>query len=190
MQLATEETRQNGSDTLRGFYEHDIGMLDRVYSKLERLGRVKPGASQFQRWAACAGSLRRMESAENPDKQLIERAAGAVAGCSAASAVGGKASETDPLERLLAAYQKIAERKPGAAKDVIRAIDGRLLWLAPDSGKIDNVRRWERWADAVAALRFRGSNDLGRFVHKQMKNEKDADVRAALERAEKGLASR
>ncbi len=189
------EAEQSGSEHARYHVGHRFGQLDYVYSRLERLGRIKPGATEFQRRAACEGALRRLESVDQPDAALIERAAAAVAACGAGNTLNpqrgpGRQVETDPMERLLAAYQKIAERKPGVAKEVIRAIDGRLLWLAQDSGKIDSVRRWDRWADAVAALRFRGSNDLGRFVHRRLKDEKDDEIRGALERAEKGLTSR
>jgi len=196
-QTLVEQARNEAEQTeqARRFVACDIGGLDYVYSRLEQLGRIKPGASEFQKWAACEGTLQQLEQQEKPDAGLIERAAAAVAACGASTAAKqprgpGRPAEPDPLERLLIAYRKIAERNPGAPKDVIQAIDGRLLWLAQDSGRIDSQARWDRWSDAVAALRFRGSHDLGRFLHKQLKSEKDTDILAALEQAQSGLAKR
>lgn len=56
--------------------------------------------------------------------------------------------------------------------------------------KADAKAWWDRWSDAEAALRLRGSHHLGRFVHRRSRTEKDSDIRAALERAQEGLTKR
>lgn len=94
------------------------------------------------------------------------------------------------VERLLIAFRAILTRKPGLDRDIVRAIDARLLSLPKDSGKIGTERHWELWADAVAALRSRGSFKIGAYIRRRLKSEKDPRVRDALSSAAVGLTGR
>lgn len=92
----------------------------------------------------------------------------------------------DLLSRLLIAY-RAALKEDRAEKDAVRFIDGKLLSLARDSGRLSGERHWSLWAEAVSELRHRSSRDTRRYVFHDG-GKQHADVPVALEGLRKAQA--
>ncbi len=141
-------------------------------------GRTAPDLRQVEE------ALRAL-AAPAPDARSIERAARL-----AALDFGRREQNDDFIARLLIAYREILNR-PGKEipKDTVRAIDEQLLWLARDTHRLEDVKNWSLWADAVAALRgVRASRDLKRFVYQDAANQiTEPAFRKEVERAKKAL---
>jgi len=167
-----------------------------VSEERERLDRIlRSGTSTVQQTPAeraLAGSrpqhaeqaVRMLALGKRPTVESVARATRL-----ATVDFGKPALNEDLISRLLLAYRTVLERREGVSKEVVRAIDERLLWLARDSGKLTTPRHWELWADAVIALGgVRASRELERYVlHDAPKGKAEPLVARELERAGQGL---
>lgn len=183
---ATEWSRELANAEYEATVAADLRRVDRNYEKLEQIGRSATIADAGLRsWAATEQALHALEDESRATEAVVNRAAQRVA-----ANRGDVHRGADTLCRLMTAYERILKRQPPATKGVVRAIDARLLWLAKDSRPLTSAPRWSCWSRAVAALGHRGSHELGRFVHDRQKHEADAEIAAALQRAESGLSRR
>lgn len=167
-----------------------------VSEKRERLDRIlrsgTPAVQQTPAERALAGS--RPQHAEQAVRMLALGSRPTVASVERATRLatvdfGKPALNEDLLCRLLLAYRTVLERRESVSKEVVRAIDERLLWLARDSGKLSTARQWELWADAVIALGgVRASRELEKYVlHDAAKGRLGPPVSREVERAGQGL---
>jgi len=92
----------------------------------------------------------------------------------------------DMLSRLLIAYRAVL-KEDRAEKDAVRFIDGKLLSLARDAGRLSGERHWSLWAEAVSELRHRSSREMRRYVFHDG-GKQHADVPVALEGLRKAQA--
>jgi len=92
----------------------------------------------------------------------------------------------DMLSRLLIAYRAVL-KEGRVEKDAVRFIDGKLLSLARDSGRLSGERHWSLWAEAVSELRHRSSRDMRRYVFHDG-GKQHVDVPVALEGLRKAQA--
>jgi len=92
----------------------------------------------------------------------------------------------DMLSRLLIAYRAVL-KEGRVEKDAVRFIDGKLLSLARDSGRLSGERHWSLWAEAVSELRHRSSREMRRYVFHDG-GKQHADVPVALEGLRKAQA--
>ena len=127
--------------------------------------------------------IRALSLGEAPDVSIVENAAKL-----ATVDFGRPELNNDMISRLLIAYRMTLVKSRRAPKNVVRAIDKKLLWLARDSRKLSGERHWSLWAEAVANLGPRASRDMKRYVfHEGQKQESDPKVARALGKARKNL---
>jgi hypothetical protein len=130
-------------------------------------------------------ALRALLLGEQPTSEHVERATTA-----AAHPLLSGHLEQDPLCRLLGTFRVVLDGQRRTPREVVRAIDSRLLWLARDSGRLTTGDRWKLWGEATAALGNRASKDLERFVHATNKRPPNEVVARATTVAIAGLRRR
>lgn len=153
------EDAVNWADRLQS--EHYIRLVQKNRGKILAIARsreITPAQRQVELQEADR-LIRALSLGEDPDARMVETAARL-----ASVDFGRPDLNDDMIARLLTAYRMTLEPKRRAHKDVVRAIDERLLWLARDSGRLAGERHWSLWAAAATNLGARASHDLKRFV--------------------------